>query len=295
VEYQNLARRAGSVRDIRAPFEHHKISYVVIPAAGCRLTGMRLIQTRPRAGDSFERDDGTKAPTRAGAGNGDAAGRTPPRLRGDAMAQSALGVAMRCRPRFSGRRAAALDERYTQRRLCRSSWRAGTVPDRPARWSSSEHDRSTTRSPPSLATVMTAVRGLPLQMEAASCETEGQGSDMSGTTAGGAPPGSRYADQRPYAVVGSLADLHGPTAGTVVLDRRLDWSGRAQYDLANPRRLATLYETVLREATGPEDLARWLDGATLVRLWPELVLPPQVRQLWEARFPQFAAGRRSAA
>jgi hypothetical protein len=118
---------------------------------------------------------------------------------------------------------------------------------------------------------------------------------MSGTTTDGAPPGSRYADQRPYAVAGSFDELHGPTGGTVVLDRRLDWSGRALFDLANPRRLASMYETVLREATSPEDLARWLDGSTLVRLWPELVLPPQVRQLWEARFPQLTAGRWSAA
>ena len=118
---------------------------------------------------------------------------------------------------------------------------------------------------------------------------------MSGTTTGGAPSGSRYADQRPYAVAGSLADLHGPTGGTVVLDRRLDWSGRARYDLTNPRRLASMYETVLREATSPDELARWLDGPTLVRLWPELVLPSQVRQPWEARFPELATARRSAA
>lgn len=117
---------------------------------------------------------------------------------------------------------------------------------------------------------------------------------MNDTTAG-APPGSRYADQRPYAVVDSLVDLHGPTAGTVMLDRRLDWSGRVQYDLTNPRRLAAMYETVLREATTPDDLARWLDEATLIRLWSELVLPPQARQLWETRFPQLAAGHPSAA
>jgi hypothetical protein len=114
-------------------------------------------------------------------------------------------------------------------------------------------------------------------------------------TTGGAPPGSRYADQRPYAVAESLDDLRGPTNGTVVLDRRLDWSGRARYDLANPRRLASMYETVLREATSPEDLARWLDRPTLVRLWPELVVPPQVRQPWEERFPILAASRRFAA
>jgi hypothetical protein len=118
---------------------------------------------------------------------------------------------------------------------------------------------------------------------------------MSGSTAGGAPPGSRYADQRPYAVADSLADLRGPTSGTVVLDRRLDWSGQARYDLANPRRMASMYETVLREATRADDLACWLDGPTLVRLWQKLVLPSQVRRLWETRFPELAAGRRSAA
>jgi hypothetical protein len=118
---------------------------------------------------------------------------------------------------------------------------------------------------------------------------------MSSRTAGGAPPGSRYADQRPYATVESLDDLHGATTGTVALDQRLDWSGRPQYDLNNPRRLSSMYETVLREATNPDDLARWLDGPTLVRLWPDLVIPPQVRSRWEARFPQLAAGRREAA
>lgn len=144
-----------------------------------------------------------------------------------------------------------------------------------------------------MATAMRTARGLPLRGTLAVAEMKG-GPEMSGTT-GGAPPGSRYADQRPYAVVDSFTDLRGPTVGTVVLDRRLDWSGRARYDLANPRPLASMYETVLREATRPEDLARWLDGPTLVRLWPELVLPPQVRQPWEARFPQLAARRRSAA
>ena len=100
---------------------------------------------------------------------------------------------------------------------------------------------------------------------------------------------------RSYVVADSLDDLHGPTNGAVALDHRLDWSGRARYDLDNPRRLASMYETVLREATNAEDLARWLDGPTLVRLWADLVLPPQVWRPWEARFPQLAAAHRSAA
>lgn len=110
-----------------------------------------------------------------------------------------------------------------------------------------------------------------------------------------APLGSRYADQRPYVVAVDLADLHGPTSGEARLDRRLNWSGRAVYDLDNPRRLASMYETVLREASTAVQLETWLDGSTLVKVWPDLVLPPQVRLLWEARFPQLTTHRHSAA
>jgi hypothetical protein len=114
-------------------------------------------------------------------------------------------------------------------------------------------------------------------------------------TAEGAPAGSRYTDQRPYLVAESLATLKGPVRGVVALDRKLDWSGRARYDLDNPRRVTSMYETVLREATSTDDLSRWLNGPTLVRLWSKLVLPPQVRTPWEARFPELAAARRRAA
>lgn len=111
----------------------------------------------------------------------------------------------------------------------------------------------------------------------------------------GAPRGSRYADQRPYVVCERLDDLRGPVTGQVVLSRRLDWSGRACYDLDNPRRLASMYETVLREATSSEDLQLWLDESTLLRLWAGLVLPPQVRLSWEAKHPALAEARRAAA
>ncbi|WP_248816261.1 hypothetical protein [Frankia sp. AgPm24] len=93
----------------------------------------------------------------------------------------------------------------------------------------------------------------------------------------GPPPGTRYDDVRPYAVANSLDELQGPTSGVVVLDRWLDWSGSARYDLTNPGRLARMYETVLREASRTADLSRWLEGRTLARLWGDLVLPPQVR------------------
>jgi hypothetical protein len=38
---------------------------------------------------------------------------------------------------------------------------------------------------------------------------------------------------------------------------------------------------VLREATRPGDLAAYLDGETLVSLWPDLYLPKGIRRGWE--------------
>ena len=104
-----------------------------------------------------------------------------------------------------------------------------------------------------------------------------------------------YGDRKPYVVADSLAALTGPTRGVVSLPRHLDWSGRADYDLSRPARLAGMYKVVLSEAGKVEDLCTWLDGGLLLRLWPTLWLPPQLRQRWEERFPELAATRTVAA
>lgn len=105
----------------------------------------------------------------------------------------------------------------------------------------------------------------------------------------GAPPGSRYVDQRHYVVAARLADLRGPVRGVVVLDRWLDWSGDSTYDLDDAGDLQLVYQTVLNQATMVEDLCRWLDGDTLRRLWPSLWLPARLRALWQSRVPELAA------
>ena len=51
------------------------------------------------------------------------------------------------------------------------------------------------------------------------------------------------------------------------------WISRSCSDL--------LYQTVLREASRPEDLTGYLDRDTLMALWPELHLPRGVRRAWE--------------
>ena len=78
-----------------------------------------------------------------------------------------------------------------------------------------------------------------------------------------ARPAARYAsygDRKPYVVADRLDDLHGPTEGTVTLPAHLDWSGNATYDLTRPARLASMYRTVLNEASSADDLGAWIDG-----------------------------------
>ena len=87
-------------------------------------------------------------------------------------------------------------------------------------------------------------------------------------------------------VVLDLADLRGPTAGSVELPLWLYWSNPDQaFDLANSEMLRWLYQTVLREANRAEDLTGYLDRETLIALWPGLHLPKGVRQAWEDQHP----------
>ncbi|GAB3947664.1 hypothetical protein GCM10029976_077350 [Kribbella albertanoniae] len=72
----------------------------------------------------------------------------------------------------------------------------------------------------------------------------------------------------------------GTALATVTLPLHLNWSdpGR-RYNLRDRADRARVYETVLREG-GPEDILKYVDGALLVDLWPDLVLPRDVRALW---------------
>ncbi len=83
-------------------------------------------------------------------------------------------------------------------------------------------------------------------------------------------------------MVTDLADLRGPVDGIVTLPLWLYWSCPSpEFDLADPFLRRWLYQIVLREAARPEDLTSYLDGETLVGMWPELHLPRGVRRAWE--------------
>ena len=94
----------------------------------------------------------------------------------------------------------------------------------------------------------------------------------------------RYA--KPFVVADDLVSLRGRTTGVVNLPPHLDWSGSAEYDLDAPGRIVDLYRTVLIEATKPADLHMFLARVTLIRLWPTLWLPLDLRRAWEEQFPE---------
>ncbi len=98
---------------------------------------------------------------------------------------------------------------------------------------------------------------------------------------------SRYRSRpgRVALVVDSLAELRGPTSGTVELPHRLVWQAPElrRFDLEDPYQRGRLYEIVLREAIRLDELRDWLDAAVLREVWPELYLPRGVRRAWEDR------------
>jgi transcriptional regulator with XRE-family HTH domain len=87
---------------------------------------------------------------------------------------------------------------------------------------------------------------------------------------------------RVAAVPDALPDLAPEDAlRSLELPLHLDWShGDRIVDLADRRQRSRAYEVVLREGT-PADIAAMVDGALLVDLWDELVLPRQVRAAWQ--------------
>jgi hypothetical protein len=104
----------------------------------------------------------------------------------------------------------------------------------------------------------------------------------------------RYA-LRAVVVPASLADLHGPAAGLIELPQRLFWSDTDHvFDLSDCDRLLEMYEAVFDAARTQADLADYLNGETLDRVWPRLALSPRVRRAWEAAHPELASITRAS-
>ena len=106
---------------------------------------------------------------------------------------------------------------------------------------------------------------------------------------------SRYAEAKPYALPTSLAELSGPTVGTVILPRHIDWGPHYEYDLSDAADVVLMYERVIRESQTAADLHTYLNASVLRRVWPDLFLPLRARDLWQTSFPQLSMARAAAA
>jgi hypothetical protein len=74
----------------------------------------------------------------------------------------------------------------------------------------------------------------------------------------------------------------GEAFAEVRLPLHLNWSHPDRvFDLAVRADRARVYEVVLQEGR-PADILAYVDGALLVDLWSELVLPRAVRSGWDA-------------
>jgi hypothetical protein len=90
---------------------------------------------------------------------------------------------------------------------------------------------------------------------------------------------------RPVVVAVSLAELRGPASGLVELPQRLFWSGERIFDLSDSEQLLSMYEAVFEAARTQADLAEYLNGETLARVWPQLGISSRARRAWEAAHP----------
>jgi transcriptional regulator with XRE-family HTH domain len=86
---------------------------------------------------------------------------------------------------------------------------------------------------------------------------------------------------RPFYVAESLWRLPlEDSLAKVQLPLSVNWSNPgSSYNLADRRQRSRCYEIVLREGM-PADIAKYVDGALLIDLWDDLVLPRDLRREW---------------
>ena len=101
---------------------------------------------------------------------------------------------------------------------------------------------------------------------------------------------------RPYAVPSRLWRLPIAQAMTsFTTEPHVWWSGpNRTFNLADASQRARAYEIVLREG-GPSDIESVVDGLLLACLWPELVVPAELRRAWTPALEAALGGLESVA
>ena len=101
-------------------------------------------------------------------------------------------------------------------------------------------------------------------------------------------PRGHYRDNTPYDAPAQLGELRGPPAGRSGWPINVYWGPNREVDLDSESDVIKAYQANLREGC-VVDQVEILNRDLLVQIWPELILPVRVRELWENRFPELAA------
>lgn len=159
---------------------------------------------------------------------------------------------------------------------------AGTIIERARRGSGLSQRELARRSGTSQSTLSTYEHGLKsptLAVAERILGTSGYNLDLAPRVAFTDHAGARG---EPFLVPDRLWRLDPTDAlATVTLPQHLHWSGKSRaFRLRDRRDRARVYEIVLREGE-PRDLLTYIDGALLIDLWDDLVLPAAIRTAWE--------------
>lgn len=95
-----------------------------------------------------------------------------------------------------------------------------------------------------------------------------------------------FRDVKPYEAPDDLDQLRGPGSGLLELPGRVYWGPEPVVDLDvrdGSEKMA--YQAAIAEGSA-DDQIMLLNRMLLVEMWPRLVLPRRVRELWETRFPE---------
>ncbi|ANP27954.1 transcriptional regulator [Dermabacter vaginalis] len=99
-----------------------------------------------------------------------------------------------------------------------------------------------------------------------------------------------YRDVKPYAVPVKLEELHGPHDGCVDLPISVRWlSDRFGVNIEDRVERRMAYSALLAEGT-MQDISGLVNRDRLCESWGELRLDQRVRDMWEERFSELAAG-----
>jgi hypothetical protein len=108
---------------------------------------------------------------------------------------------------------------------------------------------------------------------------------LNDSTQPGSEPRVFYRDTKPYDVPAFLDHLRGPSVGVMRLPINVYWGPWATVDLGIQSDVIKAYQATIREGRVVDQVAL-LNRDLLVKIWPELMLPARVRNLWESRFPE---------